>query len=309
MTIGFIRTRQQVASELPRIREQLAVPVTWPQVRLGGVTLDLLERSDAVNTIIHHALTGTAGVLGVVSMNLDHLHHFGSGRTATNLELKSLICTSRASQVQWLALVDGEPLVRRVNALTGRSWPSLPIRELVEPLFGKAERFGLRIGFLGGSAEKQSDLKAAMARRWPALAFAGRWAPTRSVLDDHEAAGQLATHLHKSRPDILVVSLAKPRQERWIAEHARASGARVCLAIGAATDAVLIEPVDARQRWANQVGLVAARGQPSQPRRLVRRIVIPRPSTYRALRRDSYLLPLEPTHVRTRGTEHVDGNN
>ena len=77
------------------------------KVILGGTPVDLMEPEPALERIIARATDG-AGLppLGVASVNLDHLHHFGTGgRWAGTLH------ADPASGVDWLYLLDGAPLV------------------------------------------------------------------------------------------------------------------------------------------------------------------------------------------------------
>jgi exopolysaccharide biosynthesis WecB/TagA/CpsF family protein len=258
-------------------------------VQLAGITTDLFEKDDALGTIMRHASDHNAGVLGVVSMNLDHLHHFGSGRSLARNQGRAIISSSRAGQVRWLALLDGAPLVRRAGELTGRPWPRLAGSDLIEPILDEAERLDLRVGFLGGSPQTHEELKPVLARRWPRLRVNGYWAPSRTTFDDPDLATQLAERIRKARVDILVVCLGKPRQERWIAEHGAASGARVCLAFGAVVD-FLAGRVHRAPEWVSEHGMEWAWRLAIEPRRLARRYLIQGPPSYHALQTDSFVL-------------------
>jgi exopolysaccharide biosynthesis WecB/TagA/CpsF family protein len=79
-------------------------------------------------------------------------------------------------------------------------------------------------------------LAAVLQRHLPRLRVAGFWAPERSVVDDPVASAELARSIGRTEVDVLVVGLGKPRQEKWIAHHARRTNARVCLAFGAAPE-------------------------------------------------------------------------
>jgi exopolysaccharide biosynthesis WecB/TagA/CpsF family protein len=253
-------------SEAPRRH----LPMTWPRVQLAGIATDLFETDDAVGLIIDHALGGRAETLGVVSANLDHLHHFGSGRTSAHLERRTVINLSLDGRVRWLTLLDGAPLVHRAGELTGRPWPRLAGSDLIEPLLCEAEKEGLSVGFLGGSLETHEALKPLLARRWPALRVGGFWAPSRNQLSDPEASAELAAEIRAEDVDILAVCLGKPRQERWIAEYAQASGAKVCLAFGAVVD-FLAGRVNRAPAWVADHSLEWAWRLSLEPRRLARR--------------------------------------
>ena len=58
------------------------------------------------------------------------------------------------------------------------------------------------------------------------------------TFDHPDEAAELAERIRQARVDLLLVRLATPRQERWMAEHGAATGARVCLAFGDVLNAV-----------------------------------------------------------------------
>src|SRR5919107_6422122 len=79
------------------------VPLNWPRVQLAGAVADLLDHDDAMGMIMSHAEQRGGDVLGVVSVNLDHLHHFGSGRASARLERKSVLNLSIDGNARWMA--------------------------------------------------------------------------------------------------------------------------------------------------------------------------------------------------------------
>jgi exopolysaccharide biosynthesis WecB/TagA/CpsF family protein len=292
MTVSDIVRRPDHVKGSPYQRPRHQLPLTWPNAQLAGVPTDLLELDDALGVIINHAEQRDGDVLGVVSINLDHLYHFGSGRTSARVEREAVLNLSMNGRARWLALLDGAPLAKRAGDLTGRPWPRLAGSDLIEPILDEAQRRGLRIAFLGGATATHEALKPIMKRRWPELAVAGYWSPSRSELDDSTNAAALAAEIRQGDVDILAVCLGKPRQERWIAEHGAASGAAVCLAFGAVVD-FLAGRVDRAPRWIADHGLEWAWRLSNEPRRLARRYLVQGPRAYVALQRDSFVF--EPT--------------
>ncbi len=269
-------------------RRRRRLPISWPRVQLAGIATDLLEVDDAIGLVIDHARQPSDEVLAVVSVNLDHLHHFGSGRTSAKLQRRTIIDLSIDGHVRWLALLDGSPLVHRAGELTGRPWPRLAGSDLMEPIVDQAERHGLSIGFLGGSPDTHEELSTILANRWPQLRVGGFWSPSRGQLSDPAASAALVAEIRAAEVDILAVCLGKPRQERWIGENGRDSGAKVCLAFGAVVD-FLAGRVNRAPRWASDHGLEWAWRLAIEPRRLARRYLIQGPRSYVALQRDSYV--------------------
>ena len=239
--------------------------------------------------IIDAARGGSDEVLGVVSINLDHVHHF-AGKQHLEKDQRPSDCNTPAAQdVRWLNLLDGAPLVRRASQLTGHRWPRLAGSDLIEPVLDAAEVSRLSVGFLGGSSQTHAALASVMLKRWPNLRVAGYWAPKRADLTDTAASKALTEEIARAEVTILFVCLGKPRQEEWIAEHGYASGARVCLAFGAAVDFLAGRVARAPRLIANH-GLEWAWRLLREPRRLARRYLIQGPRAYLALQRNSKVI-------------------
>ncbi len=230
-------------------------------VDVTGTVTHLVEEETALDVIVAHAGHERGQTLGVVSINIDHVHHFPEGNPT-------------ASAVTWLNLVDGAPILRIAGRLTRRRWPRLAGSDIIEPLLSRAEAAGVSVGFLGGAPEVEAPLRARLATDWPRLRVAGVWTPPRAVLD--ESSQQLANEIELTECDLLVVCLGKPRQELWIAEYGPATGAGVCLAFGAVVD-FLAGRVPRAPLWWRDHGLEWLWRLAREPRRLARRYLVAGP--------------------------------
>ncbi|MBB5475213.1 exopolysaccharide biosynthesis WecB/TagA/CpsF family protein [Cellulomonas hominis] len=217
----------------------------WPRVLLGGTPVDLLDAPDAVATIVAHATSTEPWPLGVMSANLDHIHHFGCHGPSSLVPFtwahpaageppraRFRPEDAAAPAVRWLNLLDGAPLVRHAAHLTGRAWPRLAGSDLIDPILDAAEVQGLRVGFLGGRPEVLTALGERLAVDRPGLVVAGAWSPDRGDLDDAARSRDWADRVRAAGVEVLVVGLGKPRQERWILRYGPLTGARVQLAFG-----------------------------------------------------------------------------
>ncbi len=252
-----------------------------PRMSVSGFPVHLLDGVDALRIIVDRWQRDGPVPLGVASINLDHVHHFGSAGSARLLR--------DSGRVEWLDLIDGAPIAAAARRLTGSEWPRLAGSDLIHPLLDAAERDGMRVGFLGGSAETRAQLLAALERHRPGLMIAGAWTPSRTELADEDASRALAVEVKASRVDILVVGLGKPRQEIWIDRWAPDTGARVLLAFGAVVD-FLAGRVSRAPAWISRAGFEWAWRLALEPRRLARRYLGQGPAAYLASRR-AVLLP------------------
>lgn len=145
--------------------------------------------------------------------------------------------------VQWAALP------RRVARLPGV--------ELAEALLDRAPAEGWRVALLGGAPE----VSARLAR------------PGRLTLHGHlDDLGGAVAALRAFDPDLLLVGLGSPRQERFLADHPGL--ARFAMGVGGSFD-VLAGAVERAPAWARGTGLEGAWRIAREPRKRWRRLLDP----------------------------------
>lgn len=251
--------------------------MTNRRVVLGGAPVDLWRDGDVLAAVRDRLATEEGPPLAVSSANIDHIHHFGTGgANRADLDLTS-------PSPRWVVLLDGAPLVRRANRLTGVEWPRLAGSDLLTPLLADAESDGASVGFLGGMPAMHDRLATVLTTIFPALKVAGMWAPERAELADPDRARALADAVRVARVDLLVVGLGKPRQERWIQHHAGDCGARVLLAFGASAD-FLAGEVNRAPGWVQRASAEWLYRLYKEPRRLGRRYLLQGPPAMWRLR-------------------------
>ena len=255
------------------------------KVILGGTPVDLMDPDPALELILARAAQQRLPPLGVASVKLDHVHHFGTGG-----RWEGTLHADPASSVEWLYLLDGAPLVSQSQRLTGHRWPRLAGSDLASPLLERAEQLGLRVGFLGGSTENQHLLAQKIATEHPRLQVSGMWSPGREELASVNDSGRIAADIAAAGTQILYVGLGKPRQELWIDHYAALTGAAVLLAFGAAVD-FLAGRVHRAPQWASSHGLEWGYRLALEPKRLAGRYLIDGPSAYVKLRTASCAVP------------------
>lgn len=251
------------------------------RIVLGGCEVDLVERAEALAEIDLRAGAVDGPPLAVVSVNLDHVHHFGSGA-----RWHGALDAGSSTRLRWLNLIDGAPLASQAARITGASWPRLAGSDLAGAILDQAEHSDVSVGFLGGATETHNLLRAKLMAERPALRVSGYWDPSRADLEDLGRSGDLAREVAAAGTDILIVGLGKPRQELWIAENGITSGARVLLAFGAVVD-FLADRVERSPEWIAGAGFEWAWRLSREPRRLAHRYLVDGPPAYLSVRRNS----------------------
>ncbi|MCR2793570.1 WecB/TagA/CpsF family glycosyltransferase [Microbacterium sp. zg.Y625] len=245
-----------------------------PVITIGGGPVHLVDDRQARRLIMDATHAPDLPPLAVCSINLDHVHHFARATDDFGPD----------APVRWLNLIDGAPIARQAERLTGIAYPRLAGSDLIGGILTDAAAAGLSVGVLGGSSEVTRALREALAAGWPGARFGGHWTPSREALSDRAGCAAVAGEIRGQGVDILLVCLGKPRQERWIAQNGPQTGATALLAFGAVVD-FLAGRVSRAPRWVSRAGVEWMWRLMLEPRRLARRYLVQGPPAYVAVRR------------------------
>ena len=221
-----------------------------------GVPLHPVTQAEALDRI--DAFVAERRPRLVVTVNVDF-----AALARRDVELHRILCEAD------LSLCDGMPL------LWAGAWLGAPVPErvtgadLVPALLERAARRGHRVFMLGTSGEVLDEARRRCEAAWPGLRICGTFSPPYApVLGlDHDEMGR---RVQAAAPDILLVGLGAPKQEKLIAMQARAWGVPCSIGVGASLD-FLAGRFPRAPEWMRRVGLEWAFRLLNEPRRLFRR--------------------------------------
>lgn len=232
------------------------------QVRFGWLWIDLLSFSDALREIEALVLAGAGG--SVFTPNVDHVV------TAEDDE------EFRAAYDEVsLCLADGQPLVWSSRLLGARLPSKISGSDLVWPLMKLAARRHWRVYLLGG-APGVADAAAARIERELGVHVAGVDAPVIELGAPTREAEAAVERVRAARPDLVLVALGTPKQERWIHQVLARIRPAVAIGVGASLDFVA-DRVRRAPRWMAHAGLEWLFRLAQEPRRLARRYLLKDP--------------------------------
>jgi N-acetylglucosaminyldiphosphoundecaprenol N-acetyl-beta-D-mannosaminyltransferase len=136
------------------------------------------------------------------------------------------------------ARILGVPLTRRVAGI-----------DLALALAAEASRAGYRMFLLGSAPGVAGAAAAELRRRFPALDIAGT---QHGYFSPDEEPGVLAA-IRRVRPDVLLVALGAPRQERWMQRWLPELQVPVAVGVGGSLD-VIAGRVARAPVWMRRVG-------------------------------------------------------
>jgi N-acetylglucosaminyldiphosphoundecaprenol N-acetyl-beta-D-mannosaminyltransferase len=248
-------------------------------VEVLGLRFDRLTRAQAAEAVIQLATSGGKHyVVKPYSEFMPRAHH------------DSLIheLLSGAS----LCLADGVGVLWAAHYLSLRALGQLPLslaslalnpnalrRPLPQAMRGvdftwemlsAIERAGLSVYLLGGTADEVRGAAASIAERVPGLRIAGTH---QGHLSGSETTG-VVREINAASPDVLLVAMGFPRQERWITENLPALAIKIAVAEGGSFS-FMSGAVSRAPAWMRRAGIEWLYRLLRQPWRLRRQLALP----------------------------------
>ncbi|HEY9900133.1 MAG TPA: WecB/TagA/CpsF family glycosyltransferase [Pantanalinema sp.] len=130
-----------------------------------------------------------------------------------------------------LVLPDGSGVVWAIRR-QGRPVQKLAGVEFVGHMAEWCAANGKRMYLFGAGEGVAATAAATLTARYPGLEIAG----VRSGFFAPEEEGAIFEEIRAARPDVLLVALGVPRQEKWIQEHQALLGVPVAMGVGGSFD-------------------------------------------------------------------------
>jgi N-acetylglucosaminyldiphosphoundecaprenol N-acetyl-beta-D-mannosaminyltransferase len=218
-----------------------------------GLPLDSLTASGAVEAI--DRLIGSRGTHQIATANLDfwsnslidhHLHRIIAGC--------SLVLPDGMPMV-WLSGLLGCPLAERVTGV-----------DLVPRLAALSAQKGYGIFLLGGKGDVARRAKELLEAKFPGVRIVGTYAPSEEEVEQVDQS-EIVSRVQAAKPDILLVALGNPKQEKWIWMHRKRLGVPVAMGVGGSFEIMLGDMYRA-PRWIQRCGMEWAMRLAQEPSRL-----------------------------------------
>lgn len=225
--------------------------------------LVLIENFIAAGGPPRHVLTADASMVVTASEDAEF------ARIADCADL----VTPDGAGILWAAKRVGAPIDAKVSGV-----------DLSARLCQLSAQKGWRIFFLGAAPGVAEEAAARMRARFPGANIIG-WRDGFFQVSDEPA---MVAQIKAARPDVLLVALGIPKQEKFIDRHKAALGVPVSIGVGGTFD-VFSGAVKRAPAWMQSRGLEWAYRLASNPKKISKVALLPRFAlmTLRARRRSS----------------------
>lgn len=222
-----------------------------------GCRVDAIDAVRATDRIVQFAREGaSAQVVTLGTEMVVYAQHDHAFRSIVNACALSLCDTVGLLAV---ARRRGAALRERVTGV-----------ELVQRLCHRAAQEAIPVYFLGGAEGVAADAAAILEARFPGLMIAG----TRNGFFSSDDDDAIVSAIRGSGAGLLFVGLGSPRQERWLAEHLRATGCGAGIGVGGSFDVLSGRVSRAPLAW-QRAGLEWLYRLLREPRRWRRQLALP----------------------------------
>ena len=229
-------------------------------VQIGGLTLAAITRDQAVSRVFD-ALSRNAGGW-IITANLDYLERYSRDPTLHALYAKADLIVADGVPILWAARLLGAPLPDRV---AGSDLVGL----LAERCAGEARALYL----LGGNHSSAQRAARRLCGQWPGLRICGVTSPQVSEDPTQGQLREIRAELAQASPDIVLVALGAPKEERVISALRRSLPSIWWLGVGISLS---FTAGDLRRapRWMQSMGLEWLHRLCQEPKRLSSRYLV-----------------------------------
>jgi len=226
------------------------------RVDVAGVPIDTVDMLTAVSRV--GAAIGSGRLFHVSTVNLDFVVRAQTDPEVRRIFQRGDLNIADGAPVVWLSRILGANLAERVAGA-----------DFVPAVIGQAAATGARVFLLGGEGGVADLAAARLQQLHPGLVIAGTHEPPRARLEDMDSAAIVA-ELKEARPDLLLVALGHPKQERWIDLHRAELPPMVAIGVGCVLD-LMAGKSQRAPGWMQRVGLEWLYRLAQEPGRLLGR--------------------------------------
>lgn len=166
---------------------------------------------------------------------------------------------------------DGAGVVLASGMLGNRLLEKVSGVDLVQEIFRTFASRGLRCFLFGARPGVAEEAAVNIIKDNPGIVVAG----CRNGYFSDEECDEIIAEINKSAPDILLVALGAPKQEKWISKHLDKLDVKVCIGVGGTLD-VLSGKVRLAPEFFRKSGLEWFYRLCREPRRAKRMLDLPR---------------------------------
>lgn len=228
------------------------------RVNILGVDVDAVTMAEAVD-VVRRAMDTRAGVM-VATANAEMLMRATHDEELRRILNASALVVPDGAGTVWAARHLGHAMPERVAGY-----------DLAQELLRCAPAEGRRVYFFGSAPGVAEKAKAKAERLYPGIEIVG----VRNGFFSPADNAAIIAEIRAARPDLLLVALGVPKQEKWIAAHLAELDVPVAIGVGGTLD-VMAGVMKRAPHWMQKAKLEWLFRGLMQPKRAGRLLALPK---------------------------------
>ena len=201
------------------------------RVNILGVAVDAVTMPEAVAAVEYY-MDARAGVT-VATANAEMIMRATKDAALRDVLAAAALVVPDGAGTVWAARHLGHAMPERVAGY-----------DLVQELLRRAPATHRRVYFFGAAPGVAEKAKAKAEQLYPGIKIVG----VRDGFFSADMNDAIISDIRTARPDLLLVALGVPKQEKWIHEHLAALGVPVAIGVGGTLD-VMAGVMKRAPRW------------------------------------------------------------
>ncbi len=201
----------------------------------------------------------------VITPNADHIVKVQNDALFKKIYAEASLVLADGMPLIWASYFLGTPLKEKVSG-----------SDLVPELCREAAKKGYRLFFLGGRPGAADRAKEFLEKEFPKINIVGTDCPPLGFEKDAAEMRRISEKIKRSAPDILLVGLGAPKQEKWIYDSHNDVQVPVSVGVGV-TFEFIAKIVKRAPKWMQKAGLEWSWRLVMEPKRLWRRYLLDDP--------------------------------
>ena len=230
------------------------------KVIIAGVEIDNITMDQTLSFL--EELIQKRKVSYIVTPNVDHIIKLQRDLEFRKVYREAACVLPDGMPILWAGKFLGTPLKEKISG-----------SDLVPRLCEIAAQKGYRLFFLGGRPGAADKAKERLSKRLPSLNVAGVYSPPFGFEKNDEENEKIAKMIKENAPDILLVGLGAPKQEKWIYQHYKKLEIPISMGVGVTFEFVA-GMVKRAPYWMQTSGLEWFWRLMMEPRRLWKRYLV-----------------------------------
>lgn len=198
----------------------------------------------------------------VVTPNVDHIVQIEKGGVLAEVYEQADMILCDGKPLVWISKLYGTPIKEKISG-----------SDLFPELCKRASEKGYRMFFLGaaeGVAAKAADI---LKSRFKDLQIVEVYSPPYGFEKDKEETQHIVKMIKKAAPDILILGLGTPKQEKFILDYRHDYNVPISFGLGASFD-FIAGNVKRAPKWMADHGLEWIFRITQDPKRMIKRYLI-----------------------------------